>query len=423
MPIRPRTPVRSSPSALWRHWSLWVWFAVALVLSVGGVALWKSGRWLIKEDSFEKARWAVVLSGESRDCERSDAAIRLFQDGRLDTLILSGTRLFKNRYQCEFVLDYVAQQGVPRDRVFEFRQDAYSTQEEARLLIRQFHLMDLDTVLIITSTYHTARTRRIFRKLTGGYPVVLVAAAEYHVFDPNAWWSNRESRKIWFGEWVKTLFTWYELMGAPPETGKADFQGLTPDIWASKTGATLPPLPVDTAKAPPAAAEDGKPAKDSLGKDAAGEKAADNGGEKVGDKSLEKAAEEKSGSDKVSGTAAVDSAKARKDSVKAAESKAKAETKAAEAKAAEAKAAKDSSVAEAASAKSNEAAKFAAEATRSAVEGKTATKDTLAKKSLPRAPKKPAGPAPKTVKKEEKKPEKAEKAERPEKAEKTKKKG
>lgn len=196
------------------------------------MALWKSGRLLVREDAFDDVRWGVVLAGESRDSERADAAIRMFREGRIDTLVVSALRVFRNRYQSELQLDHYLDQGVPRGRLFEFRHEAASTQEEAGMLIRQFRLQNLDSVLIITSNYHTARTRRIFRKLAQGYPVILVASADYHVFDPEAWWSNRESRKVWLLEWAKTFFTFFELAVAEPESGKAQFQGLTPDIWS-----------------------------------------------------------------------------------------------------------------------------------------------------------------------------------------------
>jgi len=239
LPIRPRTPPRAR-SDLLRHWTLWVWFAVSVFLSVGGVCLWRSGRWLVHEDAFDHVKWALILAGESRDCERTDAGIRLLQEGRVDTLILSGCRVFKNRYESEFMAEYAVQQGVPRERVFEFRQDTYSTQQEARQLVRQFRLQNLDTVLVVTSSYHTARTRRIFRKLAQGYPVVLLASADYHLYDPNAWWSNRESRKIWFEEWIKTFFSTYELWSERPESGKAEYQGLTPDPTAASAGTAMP---------------------------------------------------------------------------------------------------------------------------------------------------------------------------------------
>ncbi|HKP96610.1 MAG TPA: ElyC/SanA/YdcF family protein [Fibrobacteria bacterium] len=324
MPIRPRTPPRSARVGFWRHWTLWVWFALALVFSLGGVALWKSGRWLVREDRFDKVHWGVVLAGESRDCERSDAAIRMFHDGKIDTLVISATRIFKNRYSSEFLVDYYAQQGVPRDRVFEFRQDAYSTLEEARLLVRQFRLQNLDTVLIVTSSYHTARTRRIFRKLAQGYPVVLVAAAEYHVYDPNAWWSNREGMKTWVNEWAKTVFTWFELAKTPPENGKAEFQGLTPDVWSSRTPGEAPdPSAVpasDTASPPPIDSAAQAPGAAAPGADSGRESAAD-----PAEAGSEAKQDAKAQSD--SALAKADSAKARKDSLKTAADRSPAEAK------------------------------------------------------------------------------------------------
>lgn len=240
MPLRPRFPVQSRRGGSIGHWRLWGWFAVslALVLMVifGGAIFWKSGRWLVRSDSFEKISWALVLAGESRDCERTEAALELYREGRIDSVILSACRVFKTHYESEFILPYMVHEGYPKGKIFEFHQDAYSTLEEARLLIRQFRYQNLDTVLIITSNYHSARTRRIFRKLAQGYPQILVYAADFKSYDPDVWWSGRESRKYWFGEWIRTLYSWYELAGVPAENGTADFQNLIPDIWSGHGG-------------------------------------------------------------------------------------------------------------------------------------------------------------------------------------------
>jgi uncharacterized SAM-binding protein YcdF (DUF218 family) len=385
LPIRPRTPPKPRTSVL-RHWTLWVWFVLAVFLSVGGVCLWRSGRWLVHEDPFGHVKWGLVLAGESRDCERTDAAIRLFQEGRIDTVVLSASRIFKNRYQSEFMVDYAVQQGVPRDRIFEFRQDAYSTQEEARLLVRQFRLQNLDTVLIITSSYHTARTRRIFRRLAQGYPVVLVASADYHLYDPNAWWSNRESRKLWLDEWIKSFFTAYELWRAHPETGKAEYQGLTPDPWNNGPGPALPAAGFD--KSPRASG-------DSAAR-AAAEKAVIGKEKSIG-----------GGADSLKpegrGPEAADSARAHSDTAQSAAGSAR-----------ETKGLKDTASAEAA--KPGEPAKTATEAVRA--ENRTtgataasheAAREAEAKKASAHASKKPSTPAAKSVKHEEKKPEKSKK--------------
>jgi uncharacterized SAM-binding protein YcdF (DUF218 family) len=217
---------------------LWGWFALvltlALLLILGGVIFLKSGHWLVRSDPFEKVTWAVVLAGESRDCERTDAALELYREGRIDSLMLSACRIYKTHYESEFTVKDMISAGYPKGKIFEFHQDAYSTLEEARLLIRQFRFQNLDTVLIITSNYHSARTRRIFKKLAQGYPHILVYSADFKTYNPEVWWSGRESRKYWIYEWMRTTYSWFELARALPENGTADFQNLLPDIWSGK---------------------------------------------------------------------------------------------------------------------------------------------------------------------------------------------
>ena len=252
MPIRPPRNYAHAQKKSWlKKWSLWAWLVLLLFIPLSLVILWKSGRWLVHSDPFEKVSWGLVLAGESRDCERSDAAIKLYHEGRIDSVILSACRIFKTHYQSEYMVDYLAEQGIPKGKIFEFRQDTYSTIEEARALIRQFRYQNLDTVVIITSNYHTARTRRIFRKLAQGYPQVLVYAADFPTYNPDAWWANRESLKYWFNEWIKTVASYFELIHAGSENGKADYQNLLPDIWTKHSEASTPiplPIPTDTSK-------------------------------------------------------------------------------------------------------------------------------------------------------------------------------
>jgi uncharacterized SAM-binding protein YcdF (DUF218 family) len=251
VPVRPRHAAWNRRAGFWRQWTLWIYFPLALFLVLAGVCLYRSGHWLVAGDAFDKASWAVVLSGESRDGERSDAAVKLYLEGRIDTAIISSVRAYKDRYSGELVTGYLAAEGYPREKLFEFRHDAYSTQEEAALLIRQFRYQNLDTVVIITSNYHSARTRRIFRKLSQGYPQVLVYPAELKDYEPSAWWSGRESRKYWLIEWMKTVSTFFELLNAPPETGKSETDGLTGGISGGAA---------DTFSAPPPPAPDIHPA-------------------------------------------------------------------------------------------------------------------------------------------------------------------
>jgi uncharacterized SAM-binding protein YcdF (DUF218 family) len=247
VPLRPRHSAKAQRKGLGRSWPLWIGFPLALLLILGGFCLWKSGRWLVASDPFDRVTWAVVLAGEYREAERADKALELYLDGRIDSLIYSSNPIFKTRWASEFLTEYLAKEGYPREKMFEFRQEAYSTLEEARELIRQFRHQNLDTVLVITTNFHTARSRRIFRELAQGYPHVLVHPAGHAFFDPDSWWSSREGMKTWFLEWIKTLVTAYELMWATPVIGKSESNGLVGGSGPAAGQAAPPePLPADT---------------------------------------------------------------------------------------------------------------------------------------------------------------------------------
>jgi hypothetical protein len=130
--------------------------------------------------------------------------------------LVSGCRIFKDKYASAYTADYLAGQGYPRSLLFEFPQDAYSTVEEAGLLIQEFRSLGLDTVLVVTVNFHTARTRRIFNALAQGDPVIQVHAAPFAFYDPDAFWITREGLKAWVLEWAKTALTAWELLFIEP---------------------------------------------------------------------------------------------------------------------------------------------------------------------------------------------------------------
>jgi len=192
------------------------WAGIGLLFLLIILFILYSGRALVQDSDFKSVSWAVILDGESRDCERSEAAVELYQSQKIDTLIFSGTRIFKTRYSSEFIVPRVTHQGVPPDRVFELHQDAYSTIDEAHLVVPQLRLLGIDTVLIITSNFHTGRAQMIYNKLAQGNPFVYVYAAAHPEYNPDKWWANRNSLKIHFLECLKWVSSWAELLFSPP---------------------------------------------------------------------------------------------------------------------------------------------------------------------------------------------------------------
>jgi hypothetical protein len=83
-----------------------------------------------------------------------------------------------------------------------------NTRDEARALLEDMRRRSVRTFLLVTSNYHTARSRRIFlaaERAMGGGPEMRVVAAPDEFFKADSWWQNREGRKIFLMEWLKTI--------------------------------------------------------------------------------------------------------------------------------------------------------------------------------------------------------------------------
>ncbi len=233
-------PASSRP--WWAPGIAWLYFAVLFLVLCFTAFLWKSGERLVRSDSFGHVHWALMLAGESNIMDRSKASLTLFQEGRFDSLILSGPRVFRTHHESEFSEEWLLSKGFPKDRVFQLPHDAGSTQEEAEAILPQIRLLGIDTLLVITSNFHTARSARIFQKLAGASPVIKVYAADDPDFDPKAWWSSRISRIIWAVEWLKTLHTGWELLGQKPLATVAESVLLEPNPRALPQNPASPVL-------------------------------------------------------------------------------------------------------------------------------------------------------------------------------------
>ena len=68
--------------------------------------------------------------------------------------------------------------------------------------MEELHRRHIDSMLLVTSTYHTARAGRLFRRNPYGISVRVIASPDR---DADNWRTNREGRKRLFLEWTKTL--------------------------------------------------------------------------------------------------------------------------------------------------------------------------------------------------------------------------
>ncbi len=193
-----------------------------------------SGRWLVRDDSFGHVTWTVILDGQSGDLERSDFARDLVRDGRADSLLVLGRRVFRDRNNADFYAEDLERIGVDAGRIFVFRHDDPSTLEEAVSTIPWLKRRTSanDTVLLITGAPATRRAAFIFNRLAGGHPVFVTANMQNWRYNADSWLFERESRKNWLREWAAIFNARWELLFADTlETSSRPFREPVP--WRS----------------------------------------------------------------------------------------------------------------------------------------------------------------------------------------------
>ncbi|MBR4398774.1 MAG: YdcF family protein [Fibrobacter sp.] len=189
--------------------------AFVLLIIVFYMVMTRSGHWLVDDDEFDHVKWAVVLDGQSADMERIDLAAELMASGKVDSVLILGRRILRNRSNAEFYLeDFMRLGNFDSNAVFIARHDDPSTIGEAYTIIPWLKLHKADTVLLITGAAATHRVKRIFNVLSGESPVYLTTDVHHYQYNADAWYSSRESRKEWLRNWLSLAASYFDLLPA-----------------------------------------------------------------------------------------------------------------------------------------------------------------------------------------------------------------
>jgi uncharacterized SAM-binding protein YcdF (DUF218 family) len=158
---------------------------------------------LITSEAPEKADLVIVLAGDSfggrilKGCE-------LIRAGYAPKALVSGPPILYGRHEDEFSIPWAVEHGCSREWFEGVRNNLKSTREEAALFRRIMLERGVKTYLLVTSNFHTARAARIFRREIPDIRAIVIAAP-YPEFDPDAWWKDRQQRKVFAIEWMKTV--------------------------------------------------------------------------------------------------------------------------------------------------------------------------------------------------------------------------
>ena len=168
--------------------------------------------WII-EDPLDKADALIVLGDDNFYADRATRSVQLFREGKAPVIVASGRRLRPNAAVAELIEHDLVERGVPRDKIVRFTHDGDSTLEEAEALARLVKERKWRSVIVVTSNYHTRRTRYIFRHVFPQGMQVRVASARDGDFDPEHWWEKRKSIKELTREFAGMVVALWELQG------------------------------------------------------------------------------------------------------------------------------------------------------------------------------------------------------------------
>ena len=199
---------------------------VVLLILVWVIAAAFAPRLLVVNEPLASADAIVVLSGSSAYVERTHKAAQLYHEGRAPLVLLTddhtrggwSSEQQRNPFFVERAIEELIKAGVRKERIDVAPGFAGSTRDEAMILKlyalgdRNEHFPEkYNSLLVVTSAYHSRRTLRTFRQIfadtdvkIGTEPVAggTVATA--------FWWLRPEGWRTVGSEYVKLIYYWFK---------------------------------------------------------------------------------------------------------------------------------------------------------------------------------------------------------------------
>lgn len=179
------------------------------------------GRALVAEDPLREADAIVVLMGSVPD--RVVHGVDLYREDYSDNLVMVRTREYDD-YEIMETLgleipdavdinkDIALQLDVPQEDIVVLDYGSDSTFDEAVAVKQYVEAQGKETVIVVTSRYHSARSKKTFQRVLGDNFEVLSSPSPYDPFDPEGWWKHRSQARSVIFEYQKFinlyLFQW-----------------------------------------------------------------------------------------------------------------------------------------------------------------------------------------------------------------------
>ncbi len=108
------------------------------------------------------------------------------------------------RGESTLAIDFAVQHGYPPDLFLKTDWKVDSTREEATAAIGLMRSRGARSAIVVTSIWHTARARRVYRRRAPDLKFYVVGTEDV-AWNEGEWWATRRGRKSMFLEVLKTI--------------------------------------------------------------------------------------------------------------------------------------------------------------------------------------------------------------------------
>jgi len=185
-----------------------VFIAIVVFLRFGGELL-------VVEDDLEEVDQAVTVLLMGSIGDRALGAADLYEEGKADSLLLVRSHLAGNeilqergislRENAERSKHVLSQLGVAEEDITILPGDAESTKDEALVIAAYLEERpEIDSILLVTSKFHSYRAKLIFSKALKELDVTIYSApTPYDTYEARGWYKDREDIQRVATEYMK----------------------------------------------------------------------------------------------------------------------------------------------------------------------------------------------------------------------------
>ena len=187
-----------------------------LLFTTRGPILRSLGSFLIVADSPRPSDLVLVLNGSEEN--RAQTAARLITDGFAPKILVPVTAsrpsvtLGLVMSSSDITVALLTAAGVPRENIEIISGDNPVTSTRDEALALKAHLdqhPSIRRVTVVTSLFHTRRTRWIVRRVLRDWEgEMMLVGAQHNGFDTREWWKSERGLVSLNNEYIKLVFYW-----------------------------------------------------------------------------------------------------------------------------------------------------------------------------------------------------------------------